>query len=317
MGMPSKTLHNFVIRPATLDDLESVLHLITVQNTADYDSPMISENSLRKAWQSPGCDVATSTWLVTAPDGQLAGYAELQQEADTEFYHSIYVAVEYRNQRIGTTLLNLVEARAATNRSAETAFGLTTRVSERNTAARYILERAGYSRTLSFSLMEIVMMGPPASPQWVNGITIRTFITGQDEQTTYLADEEASEDKGYHAPLKFEAWADRMNLHGESFDPTLWHLACDENEIVGVALNVYSQATHTGWVDHLGVRRKWRNKGLGKALLLHSFGEFYRRGIPRVKLSVDSHSLTNAPRLYEQAGMRTIQQYHIYKKELY
>ena len=107
-----------------------------------------------------------------------------------------------------------------------------------------------------------------------------------------------------------------MSLSAAEFDPALWFLACSQDEIVGVALSFYSQATHTGWIDHLGVRQQWRNKGIGKALLLHSFGDFHRRGIDRVRLSVDSKSLTNAPRLYERAGMRTVQQYHIYKKEI-
>jgi len=42
----------------------------------------------------------------------------------------------------------------------------------------------------------------------------------------------------------------------------------------------------------------------------------YRRGIPKIKLSVDSKSLTHAPRLYESVGMKTVQQYHIYRKEI-
>jgi ribosomal protein S18 acetylase RimI-like enzyme len=165
-------------------------------------------------------------------------------------------------------------------------------------------------------MMQIVMAEPPVSPQWAEGITVRTFMVGRDEQATYEADEEASEDKGYHSPLSFEAWARRMNLHNDSFDPALWFLACDGDQVVGVALCLYSQKTHTGWVDHLGVRRKWRNRGIGMALLLHSLGEFYRRGTRRVKLSVDSHSLAHAPRLYRRAGMQTIQQYHVYRKEL-
>jgi len=64
----------------------------------------------------------------------------------------------------------------------------------------------------------------------------------------------------------------------------------------------------------LSVRQDWRQRGIGKSLLLHSFGEFYQRGIHKIKLSVDSKSLTNAPRLYESVGMRTVQQYHIYRK---
>jgi len=107
-----------------------------------------------------------------------------------------------------------------------------------------------------------------------------------------------------------------MGMDRESFDPSLWFLALQGNEIVGLVLNVYAHETNTGWVDHLGVRPAWRNKGIGKSLLLHAFGEFHRRGVRRVRLSVDSKSLTGAPRLYQSAGMKTIQKYRIYKKEL-
>jgi len=154
----------------------------------------------------------------------------------------------------------------------------------------------------------------PASPEWPAGITVRPFIKGQDEQVTYQTDEEASKDKGYHDPLSYEGWVKRMGMDTESFDPNLWFLACEGNEVAGVALNVFKKESNTGWVDHLSVRQAWRKRGIGKALLLHSFGEFYRRGIHQIKLSVDSKSLTNAPHLYESVGMQTVQQYHIYRK---
>ena len=71
-----------------------------------------------------------------------------------------------------------------------------------------------------------------------------------------------------------------------------------------------------GWVSTLGVRRPWRRKGLGLALLQHSFGEFHRRGKCRVGLGVDADSLTGATRLYEKAGMEVHRQYASYEKEL-
>jgi ribosomal protein S18 acetylase RimI-like enzyme len=108
----------------------------------------------------------------------------------------------------------------------------------------------------------------------------------------------------------------RMGMDREPFDPSLWFLACDGNEVAGAALNLYDKESHTAWIDHLSVRRAWRNQGIGKALLLHSLGAFYRKYIHHVKLSVDSKSLTNAPPLYASVGMKTIQQYHIYRKEI-
>jgi ribosomal protein S18 acetylase RimI-like enzyme len=55
-----------------------------------------------------------------------------------------------------------------------------------------------------------------------------------------------------------------------------------------------------------GVRRPWRRRGLGLALLRRAFGEFQRRGERLVQLGVDAASPTGATRLYERVGMRTI-----------
>ena len=313
---PTENSDNWTVRPAALDDFDAVLGLITRLNWADYGEPMISADSLQRLWQSPTLRLATDTWLVASPEGQLAAYAQLLREGDTRFYPAVHVEEAYRESGIGTHLLRLAEARAMASRGKHPHITLTSRISQRNAAGTSTFEKAGYTRTLSFSMMEIRMVELPAPPQWPEGIAVRTFTVGQDEQATYAADEEASEDKGYHDPLSFEAWAQRMNLYGDSFDPALWFLACDGDQVAGVALCAYSQETHTGWVDHLGVRRRWRNRGIGMALLLHSLGEFYRRGTGRVKLSVDSHSLTHAPRLYRRAGMEIVQQYHIYRKNL-
>ncbi|MNC98740.1 hypothetical protein D3C83_167960 [compost metagenome] len=52
------------------------------------------------------------------------------------------------------------------------------------------------------------------------------------------------------------------------------------------------------------------------ALLMHSFGEFYRRGHRKTGLGVDASNLTGALRLYERAGMHVFRQYDRYELEL-
>ncbi len=240
-------------------------------------------------------------------DGELAGYAELR-EGTSPF---IYLSAPH-NVDLGFQLLTILEEIAIDRKTVE----LSTQISATNQTLVDLFLLNGYHSSLSFLVMELIMSEPPAAPQWAQGITVRSFVRDQDEQATFRADEEAAQDKGYHQPLDFDGWSKRMGLGMERFDSSLWFLACDETEIAGVALNIYDRQSNTGWVDHLGVRRTWRKIGIGKALLLYSFGEFYRRGIPRVKLSVDSKSLTNAPHLYEGLGMKTVQQYHIYKKAL-
>jgi ribosomal protein S18 acetylase RimI-like enzyme len=71
-----------------------------------------------------------------------------------------------------------------------------------------------------------------------------------------------------------------------------------------------------GWVGTLGVLRPWRRRGLGLALLQHSFARLYERGQRKVGLGVDAQSLTGATRLYEKAGMHSNPQRQISAFEL-
>ena len=114
-----------------------------------------------------------------------------------------------------------------------------------------------------------------------------------------------------------ERWQHRLE-NDPDFDPSLWFLAMDGAEIAGIALCEMGLGGNPdiGQVDILGVRRPWRRQGLGLALLYHSFGEFYRRGITQVALGVDAESLTGATRLYEKAGMRLFRRLASYEKEL-
>jgi ribosomal protein S18 acetylase RimI-like enzyme len=52
------------------------------------------------------------------------------------------------------------------------------------------------------------------------------------------------------------------------------------------------------------------------ALLLHAFGELYKRGIERVGLGVHGENPTSAPRLYERAGMVVTRRYDHYARHL-
>jgi ribosomal protein S18 acetylase RimI-like enzyme len=66
----------------------------------------------------------------------------------------------------------------------------------------------------------------------------------------------------------------------------------------------YPNRNGGGWVDALGVRRAYRGRGLAKALLYRTFGEFHARGVNRISLGVDAQNPTGATKLYESVGMR-------------
>jgi ribosomal protein S18 acetylase RimI-like enzyme len=125
--------------------------------------------------------------------------------------------------------------------------------------------------------------------------------------------ETAFQDIWGNIPLRFEEFRHRT-VKRPTFDPSLWFLAYQGAQAVGAAL--CRNEGESGWIDDLAVLRIARGKGLGTTLLLHAFGELYRRGQRKVRLDVDSQSLTGAQRIYQRAGMQTVKELVRYEKEL-
>ena len=295
-----------------------MLRLRTAQNRADYQVDGLTASELQQSWQAPVFHTGLDHWLVRAPGGQPVAYGEVRGGGDNEFDVILAISpVVWQDAQPGRAaaldLLERIDRRAA-DLAGQRPYQLSCRVSTGNTDAVSLVESYGFTRRLTFNIMEAGLSQPPAAPALPTGVTIREFIPGQDDQAVYRADEESGQDKGYHQPLSYEAWCKRMGRHTSLFDPGLWFLAFADGELAGAALNFYHDGSQTAWVDHLGVRRAFRRRGIGLALLLHALSVFQRRGYPRARLSVDSHSLTHAPRLYEKAGFRTVMGYHIFEK---
>ena len=109
----------------------------------------------------------------------------------------------------------------------------------------------------------------------------------------------------------FDEWWQRHSAD----DHSLWFLVWKGGEIAGIA---HGQAERRGGglVNWLGVRRRWRSRGLGRALLLHLLRELRRRGAARAGLGVDSENPSGAIRLYESAGMHVEAEHVTFVKEL-
>lgn len=309
----------YSLRPAALEELDSVLSLRIAQNQADYQMDGLTSSDLYKSWQSPPFQIGLDHWLVRAPDGQAVAYGEVRgNDSHTDFEVIFAIAPEvWQDSESGLSvafsLLECIDQRAAAI-AGKQPYHLSCRVSTRNMEGVRLMESYGFIRRLTFHIMEVNLSQPPAAPNLPDGVIIRSFIPVQDDQAVYRADEESGEDKGYHQALSYADWCKRMGRYAQLFDPGLWFLAFVDGELAGVALNFYHDASQTAWVDHLGVRRAFRRRGIGMALLRHALNVFHQRGYPLARLSVDSHSLTHAPRLYEKAGFRTVLGYHTFGK---
>jgi mycothiol synthase len=260
-------------------------------------------------------DLGKDAWVAIAPDGALAGYGYVQARRHVRLDIEVYVHPAHCGRGIGTTLVRLAESRAREHvplAPPGTRVVVNNWVNALNAEARSLLEREGYTPVRYFFRMEITFSEEPPAPSWPPGIIVRRGSAEEDLRPFYETSEEAMADHWGHVPRSFEDWIDRRK-HA-NFDPSLWFLVLDEGNPIAAVLCSISNGI--GWIDALMVRRPWRRRGLGYALLTHAFGELYRRGMRRMALTVDAENATGATRLYERAGMLIGQQYATYSKEL-
>jgi ribosomal protein S18 acetylase RimI-like enzyme len=152
-------------------------------------------------------------------------------------------------------------------------------------------------------------------------VTIRSFVPGQDDEGFAVAMQEGFRDHwGFvETPLEDDLrdWRAFME-NTPHFDPELFLLAMDGARVAGTLCGIAQpgEGPPKGWIFGLCVLRPWRRRGLAQAMLLHSFGQLYARGMWCIGLGVDADSLTGATRLYEKVGMHVERRHEMWEKEL-
>ena len=291
------------IRAATLQDVPAIVALQAACDLADFGEVDADEEWLRDDWRRPRFDPSTDTWVVTAPGGRLAAAAYTWEELPhTIFDSGGWVHPQHRGLGLGSALVRRVERRALRD-VAEVEPGSAPRVHQwfdaDNPGARGLFQRLGYAPTREFLHMAIEVgpgFDPGAPPE---GIGIRSREE-RDDPAIFVAVQEAFREHWGFQPQAYEEWS-REWRGSSAYDPSLWFVATDGEEIVGAVLS--STLRGRGWIGDLAVRDAWRRRGIGAALLLRAFARFAERGLPTVMLNVDGANTTGATQVYERAGM--------------
>jgi mycothiol synthase len=312
-GMEQGLPEGYAIRAPTVDDFRAVADLILACDVASFGEPDYTERELLADWQD--LDLEANARVVVAPGGALAGYAAVEDRGHGTIDAEGYIHPSHAGRGLGTYLIWLTEARAREHTGCVAPGShvvVDNTINGEDGPVRRLLEREGYGPVRHFWRMAIELDEPPLEPELPEGLAIRPCVPGEDELPIFEALDEALRDHWEHPSTTFEHWERRKKRMG--FDPGLWLLAVDGGEVAGAA--VCADHPDSGWVSELAVRRPWRRRGLGLALLRCAFAQFYNRGRRKVALAVDSQSLTGATRLYEKAGMRVERLYSVYRKEL-
>ncbi len=321
--MGSTLPQGFEARSALLEDGEAIVSVVNGCMRGEIGTPWTTPEEVRDQLTEPGRNPDQDDVLVIDPDGVPAAYLQLWRNIApfTELTSEVYVDPRHWGRGISTSLLRLGEERAAqTVDRAPPGARVVLQVARfaHNESARALFEELGYAYARTFWMMRIELEAPPPMPEIPPDIEIRSFDPAKEAHAVYATLVGAFEDHWGHGFPSFELWRHHTIDGGSRFAPELWFVAHEGDEVVGVAacFGGSPRDPDAAEVDDLGVRRKWRRRGIGRALLLTAFAEFHRRGLRRAELGVDSESLTGATRLYERAGMHVAYRWEFWEKEL-
>lgn len=251
----------------------------------------------------PDLDPASDMRLAVGRDGSPLGYADVSGPEDDPTKAWVDLRVPPANDEALAPLFEWAQARA----QARVGAGGSIRVfaDEQDAALRDRLAAEGYAVVRSSYRMERALDGALDEPEWPPGLSPRAFEAG-DALRVHAADVEAFADHWDSSPESFEHWS--AHHLGPEEDTSLWRLVEDGEELAGICINRPSRGEDmdVGWIRVLAVRRPWRRRGLGEALLRDAFRTFAACGKHAVGLGVDSENLTGAVALYERVGMRVV-----------
>jgi mycothiol synthase len=298
------------------EDAARVAELMCAVDIAEIGEAETDANDVRDDWSQPRFDLARDAWLVVDDSGEVHGYGWVWDKVpDHEMIGDIYGRPGEMQAAIATVLCARIEERAGEHLGAarpgeEVTLGFFAPMGSPWAA---FLDARGYPTARTYFRMEIELGDETPAVPVVAGVDVRPFRAGQDDAAIHRAIQESFAEHYLFSPEPLEAWMKRRRAHAVT-DPTLWAVAMDGDEPAGAILAYPFDGM--AWVREVGVRRAWRSRGVGRALLLHAFATLHSRGHRRIGLGVDAQNATGATRLYESAGMRVTLRHEFHKRVL-
>jgi len=306
----------YILRHPDAADLPAAQAVLDAAESHDAGEPRSPEQELTTEWKDSGRHPETDWWVAVSPGGSIAGVVLLWPETAGEVSADCYVHPGHRGLGLGDVLLDIIEARAAelpSRRQDGAARRLIVWCEDTDTVRRTSLDARGFGPVRQSYEMAMDLRDEPPHPSWPVGIEPRAFRPGVDEKNVWTADVEAFSEHFLFEARSYDEWR-LHHLEAGDADPTLWRLAWDGAELAGYVIPVRGE--HGAEIGDLAVRKPWRGRGVGRALLLAAFATLRDRGSEVVRLYVDAQNVTGAVRVYEAAGMHVARRFDVLAKPL-
>jgi mycothiol synthase len=298
------------IRNFTPGDEQALVDLQNASSEFDRTDRGTSLGQLSEMLQAPDFDPTRNVTLAES-DGQLVAFQWLDYRhcSDGHLFHTYgFVHPDWRRRGIGAQMIGRAYAEALERRKTKDqnpAF-LASQAFAHEPSRLALLEHFEMKPVREFCKFSRATLDNLFAVPALEGIVIRNYRPGVDQAATLAALNEAFQDHWSNSPGSPDHWAYWTSRPERRFD--LWFLAWDGDEIAGVCLCELQEAynrqrgTRSGCVDDVAVRRPWRKRGVGAALIVAGLRAFRNAGMTAAHLYADADNLTGAARLYKRLG---------------
>lgn len=324
---PTRLPDGFRMRPyAGETDVPLIVNILNRAN--EYDGvpfrTSVPDLAARHRHPSDSFNAARDVTIAEV-DGQPVGTADRSWvDTTTENYREYRcdgsVLPKWRRRGVGTALLaeNIRLSRdLARTHDTDRRRILGSWTSDRMVGAHALLRKSGFEQARWFFEMTRQLNEPIPDVPLPDGIEVRA-ITDAMLRGIWDADVEAFQDHwgGFDSS---DASFQRF-IGDPSFDPTLWAIAYDGDEVAGGVINAIEAdenaalGVRRGWLHSVFTRRPWRRRGLARALIARSLVLLRDRGMDTGILGVDADNPTGALGLYEGIGFSVAERSAAWRK---
>jgi mycothiol synthase len=230
--------------------------------------------------------------------GALVGYAHLDlTDAVTGASAELVVCPNHRRKGVGRALVGRLTELSPDGRLRLWAHGS-------HPGAAELAEGLGFRRARALWQMRRSLYAPLPAPELPDGVTVRTFVPGQDEERWVELNNAAFAEH----PEQGQWTVEDLKVREKEpwFDPEGFFLAERDGELVAFHwTKVHGDGGHQhhpiGEVYVVGVSPSAQRLGLGPAMTLVGLRHLRSRGLSQAMLYVDEAN-TNAVKVYERLG---------------
>ena len=314
----------FTVRPATLDDVDSVMALMAASSLAAVGEADVTRDEVVADLTQPSLDLVNDSSLVHDATGQVVAYGVALNDNPERVFVDVYLHPDLDDDtylRVGRCLASaaLARLRVYLEQSGGSSVTVGSGCYHQEHRQSGLLTDVGMRPARTYWRMRRELDPADAEPfDLPAGVSVRVpDLTDEAVRRVchQLDTDSFREHHGFVEKPYDQFWSEMGRA--PLYDPTQWWLAEVEGAPAGLLIGDESRADEGGaYVPILGVLPQYRGRGVAKALLRTAFAEFVRRGRTTASLGVDSENATGATALYESVGMSAVMAIDFYERVL-